>query len=100
VIDIDTEFFGTMRQIAAISTKRSRVVESESCGAAYIPSSTACDAGMFAVSPKSQNSLSLLLHIGAFPAIVYCLMLISENIVCSTASSVECSMIALPCPST
>jgi hypothetical protein len=46
---IDTESFGTLGQIAAISSNSSQVAVSESCGATYIPSSMACNDGVLDV---------------------------------------------------
>jgi hypothetical protein len=46
---INTEFFGISQQMAAISAKGSFVAKSEFINATYVPSSTAHDAGVFAV---------------------------------------------------
>ena len=40
VMDINTESFRTLRQIAAISSNKSWVALSESCGTTYVPSAT------------------------------------------------------------
>jgi hypothetical protein len=48
-MDIDTKSFGILQQIAAISSNSSQVAVSELCGATYVPSSTALDAGVLAV---------------------------------------------------
>jgi hypothetical protein len=95
---MDTEFSGTIFQIAAISTNRSDVAVSVPTGAWHVLSSTALDAGVFAVYLNRLNNSPL--QIGASPAKVYLFSWISENIVFSPASCDVLSNIAPPSAST
>ena len=63
---METAFAGINLRIAVISANSSIVAVSVSVGATYVPSSTAFDAGILAVYPKSSNSVPL--HMGASPA--------------------------------
>ncbi len=69
---IDTESFGMSLRILAISANSSAVAGSDSGGILYVPSSTACEAGVFVRYPKSWKRSPL--HIGASPASVYRLL--------------------------
>ena len=62
VITIETAFAGINLQIAAFSANSFIVVVSVSVGATYVPSSTAFDAGVLAVYPKSLNSVPYLME--------------------------------------
>ena len=71
-----------------------KVAWSDPSGAMYGPSRMAQAAGVLAVYPNSSNNLPL--HMGASPAIVYILLWILENIVCSTGSRMVCSTMPPP----